>query len=68
MAVGTAAAVLPIKSITRKSTNEKFSYGSEPGKCTTQIYAALKDIMVGKAEDPCGWLMQVQAEDLNIGA
>jgi len=62
MAVGTAAALLPIKSITRKTTRDKFIYqgGSpEAGPCCVKLSNLLKDIQKGRAEDTFGWLMRV---------
>ncbi|KAI9848832.1 MAG: putative secondary metabolism biosynthetic enzyme [Sclerophora amabilis] len=60
IAVGTAAALLPIKSITRKSMDENFSYRSETGPCTIKLGAMLKDVMKGRAEDQWGWLSRVE--------
>jgi hypothetical protein len=62
MAVGTAAALLPIKSITRKTTGDKFVYrdGSpEAGPCCVKLSNLLKDIQKGRAEDMFGWRMRV---------
>lgn len=62
MAVGTAAALLPIKSITRKSTSDQFVYrdGSpEAGPCCLKLSKLLKDIQKGRAEDTFGWRMRV---------
>jgi hypothetical protein len=62
MAVGTAAALLPIKSITRKTTGDKCVYrdGSpEAGPCCVKLSNLLKDIQKGRAEDTFGWRMRV---------
>ncbi len=66
MAVGTAASILPIKSITRKSTGDKFSYGDEPGDCTLQIGSMLKGLMLGTEKDTFNWLSRVEEHDLNL--
>ena len=67
IAVGTAASLLPIKSITRKSTNEKYVYGSEIGACTLALGKRLKDIMKGNVSNPWEWLVQVEEKDLLLG-
>lgn len=67
MAVGTAASLLPIKSITRKSTNEIFEFGAEVGECTLRLGKGLKDIMKAKTSDPFAWLERVQESDLRVG-
>jgi hypothetical protein len=62
MAVGTAAALLPVKSTTRKSTSDKFVYqngASEAGPCCMKLSAMLKAIQKGKVEDTYGWCVDV---------
>jgi branched-chain amino acid aminotransferase len=62
LAVGTAGTLVPIKSITRKSTNDMFSYngGSDaPGPCCSKLLSILKGIQQGKIEDRFGWCKQV---------
>ncbi|KAI9677274.1 MAG: hypothetical protein M1829_002616 [Trizodia sp. TS-e1964] len=61
LAAGTAAALVPIKSITRLSSNEKFDYlsGEEPGPCFTFLLDKLKGIQLGKLPDPHGWCVKV---------
>lgn len=63
MAAGTAAALVPIKSITMKSKGEKFVYqneSDESGPAITQLLTALKSIQQGKAKDTFGWLEYVK--------
>ncbi len=63
MAAGTAAALVPIKSITLKSKNDKFLYqggGDEPGPACVKLLATLKGIQQGKIEDKFGWLEEVK--------
>ncbi|KAL9128780.1 MAG: hypothetical protein Q9217_002609 [Psora testacea] len=63
MAAGTAAALVPIKSITMKSKNDKFFYqdgGDEPGPACVKLLTALKAIQQGKLEDWVGWLEFVE--------
>ena len=66
MAAGTAASILPVRSITRKSTSEKFAFqtgGDQPGPRSMQLAGALKDIQKGRVEDEFGWCMRVQAAE-----
>ncbi|KAL9091637.1 MAG: hypothetical protein Q9165_004713 [Trypethelium subeluteriae] len=63
LAAGTAAALVPIKSITTRSTNDKFIYqgGSDnPGPACMKLLTTLKGIQQGKIEDKFGWLDHVQ--------
>ncbi|KAJ4536985.1 putative secondary metabolism biosynthetic enzyme [Exophiala dermatitidis] len=62
MAVGTATLLLPIGSITRKSTGEKFVYGQgnkNAGPCCHALREAIDNIMRGKAEDTKSWCTQL---------
>ncbi|KAL8700575.1 MAG: hypothetical protein Q9201_005369 [Fulgogasparrea decipioides] len=59
MAAGTAAALVPIKSISMRSKNDKFLYqegGDEPGPACVKLLTTLKGIQQGKTEDSFGWL------------
>jgi branched-chain amino acid aminotransferase len=59
IAVGTAAALVPVKSITMRSRNDKFTYNggaSEPGPACVKLLTALKSIQQGKVKDAFGWL------------
>ncbi|KAL8681865.1 MAG: hypothetical protein Q9186_002022 [Xanthomendoza sp. 1 TL-2023] len=59
MAAGTAAALVPIKSITMKSKGDKFLYqggGDEPGPACVNLLTTLKGIQQGKIKDSFGWL------------
>lgn len=67
MAVGTAAALLPIKSITRNSTSDKFIYqngADQPGPCTLKLSETIKGIQKGKIEDTFGWCVVVEETTL----
>ena len=68
MAAGTAAALVPIKSITMKSKDETFSYqggSDEPGPACVKLLTTLKSIQQGKMKDPYGWLEYVEeAKDI----
>lgn len=72
MAVGTAAALVPIKSITVKSKDEKFTYGAgtkEPGLACATLSATLKGIQQGLIEDKSNWLEYVEeVKDLSSKA
>ncbi|KAF2876333.1 aminotransferase [Massariosphaeria phaeospora] len=62
LAAGTAAALVPIKSITHTSAGDKFTYGDgsdEPGPICVKLLTTLKGIQQGKIEDKQGWLCKV---------
>nr|POE48423.1 putative branched-chain-amino-acid aminotransferase toxf [Quercus suber] len=62
-AAGTAAALVPIKSITLRSKQEEFKYqggGDEPGPAVVKLLAQLQGIQQGKVKDPFGWLENVR--------
>ncbi|RPB11257.1 branched-chain amino acid aminotransferase II, partial [Morchella conica CCBAS932] len=60
MAAGTAAALVPIKSITMKSTNMKIDYcGDEPGEGVLALLKTLKGVQTGNLPDTFGWLEKV---------
>lgn len=62
-AVGTAAALVPIKSVTRESTNDKFIFNNGevgPGPCATELTHALTDMLKGVSVDQFGWRHSVQ--------
>ena len=63
MAAGTAAALVPIKSITMRSRNDKFIYqggSDEPGPACIKLLTTLKGIQQGKLKDTFGWLDYVK--------
>ena len=63
MAAGTAAALVPIKSISMKSTNDKFLYqggSDDPGPACIKLLTTLKGIQQGKIKDTFGWLEYVE--------
>lgn len=67
MAAGTAAALVPIKSITMRSKGDKILYqggGDDPGPACVKLLTTLKAIQQGKTEDPFGWLDYVEKVDL----
>lgn len=54
---------MPIKSITKESGGEKFTYNGgsdEPGEIIVKLLSTLKGIQQGKIEDTFGWLDRVQ--------
>lgn len=63
MAAGTAASLVPIKSITMRSKGDKFEYAgkedNEPGPVCVKLLKTLKDIQQGKIEDQFGWNMKI---------
>lgn len=63
MAAGTAAALVPIKSITMESKGDKFEYqngSDEPGPVCVKLLTTLKGIQLGKIKDEFGWLDRVE--------
>lgn len=61
--MGTAAALVPVKSITMKSRNEKFGYGDgshEPGPACLKLLTTLQGIQLGKVKDEFGWCDRVE--------
>lgn len=63
VAAGTAAALVPIKSITMRSTGDKFVYlddNDEPGPAVIKLLTTLKSIQQGKTKDTFGWLEHVK--------
>jgi len=68
MAAGTAAALVPIKSITMRSRNDTFKYqggGDEPGPACMKILSTVKGIQQGKLEDKLGWCETVKPANRN---
>ncbi|KAM5472310.1 putative branched-chain-amino-acid transaminase [Microsporum audouinii] len=69
MAAGTAAALVPIRSITMRSKGDKFEFdagaGGEGGEVFRQLIKTLQGIQMGEVEDKFGWL--VDAEPLEPG-
>ncbi|KAI4843354.1 branched-chain amino acid aminotransferase [Aureobasidium sp. EXF-8845] len=61
-AAGTAAALVPIKSITMKSRNDTFTYldSDEPGPACLKLLDQLKGIQTGRYEDKFGWNVKVE--------
>lgn len=57
MAAGTAAALVPIKSITMRSREDKFEYlrGDDPGENCVRLLGLLKGVQNGTQEDRFGW-------------
>ena len=66
MAAGTAAALVPIKSITFRSKSLHIKYlDDEPGPCCVKLLDHLKGIQSGRLEDTFGWCETVgKAEGL----
>lgn len=59
MAAGTAAALVPLKSLEMKSKKQKFTYET-PGPAFTKLIERYKAIQQAKVKDPFGWLDFVQ--------
>jgi branched-chain amino acid aminotransferase len=63
LAAGTAAALVPIKSITMDSRGDKFTYPAAekevPPTCA-KLLSTLKGLQQGKIEDKQGWLLKVE--------
>ncbi|QKX62935.1 uncharacterized protein TRUGW13939_10103 [Talaromyces rugulosus] len=68
LAVGTAAMLVPVRSITKKSNGDVFEYGpstNEPGPCCVELSKQLKGIQRGVIPDIFHWLKPVT--DPSIG-
>lgn len=67
MAAGTAAALVPIRSITRSSKGDTFSYiaddSEEPGPVCIKLLETLKGIQQGTVKDTFGWCRSVSEVD-----
>jgi branched-chain amino acid aminotransferase len=65
MACGTAASLVPIKSITMKSKGDKFDYPVneklDPGPVCEKLLTTLKGMQAGKVKDQFGWCYTVTA-------
>lgn len=63
IAAGTAASLVPIKSITLESNGDKFEYPVneklDPGPVCSQLLTTLKGIQQGKVKDQFGWNFKV---------
>ena len=58
LAAGTAAALVPIKSIVMQSRNDEFKYqggGDKPGPACVKFLTQLKAIQQGKTKDEFRW-------------
>lgn len=56
--MGSAVSVLPIRSITCRSTGDKFTY--DTGTHSPKLAAILTDIQQGTVDDTFGWLQEVK--------
>lgn len=65
MAAGTAAALVPIKSITMRSRDDKFEYikDDEPGPVCMRFLKKLQGIQRGMEKDEFGWCEIVEAPE-----
>lgn len=54
-ACGTAAVISPIGKIFDMQTDKVYTYGSEVGKISFELYTRLQDIQYGRSEDKHGW-------------
>lgn len=69
LACGTAAALVPIRSITCKSAGDKFDYaassdGKEAGDICKQLYDHLNGVQRGDRDDEWGWTRLITEKDL----
>lgn len=67
LAAGTAAALVPIRSITMKSKGDKIVYeaaSQEPGPACVKLLSTLKGIQQGRIEDKFGWLYEVERPEM----
>lgn len=65
IAAGTAAALVPVRSITMRSKGDKFDYRcgdqKQGGAVCVKLLQTLRGIQSGTIEDPAGWNLEVQA-------
>ena len=54
-ACGTAAVISPIKRVFDADKNIEYTYGTEPGKVSVQLYEKLRGIQYGLEPDPYNW-------------
>lgn len=71
LACGTAAALVPIRSITCKSAEDKFEYessadGKAAGPVCEQLYKHLNGVQRGDVLDEWNWCQEVKAEDVTL--
>ncbi|KAI1359954.1 branched-chain amino acid aminotransferase [Xylaria arbuscula] len=62
LAAGTASGLVPVRSISRRSTGEVVTYNGdseEPGPCCAKLLSILKSIQQGDVEDRFGWCHRV---------
>ncbi|KAF2669747.1 branched-chain amino acid aminotransferase II [Microthyrium microscopicum] len=62
MAAGTAAALVPIKSITSRANKDKIDYlkGDDAGPVCDKLLSTLRGVQLGSVEDQWGWLDVVE--------
>lgn len=65
MAAGTAASLVPVKSITMRSRGDRFEYcgkdDDEPGPICLKLLKTLREFQQGKIKDQFHWNMEVKA-------
>ncbi|RPA84995.1 branched-chain amino acid aminotransferase [Ascobolus immersus RN42] len=58
-AVGTAAGLVPIRSITKGEKVVQYLEGDVPGESAVELLAKLREVQFGKGEDRWGWRFEV---------
>lgn len=70
VAAGTAASLVPIRSITMRGRDDKFTFGNqdsdEPGPVCLKLLNTLKGMQMGKVEDKFGWCLEVPKPDFDV--
>ena len=59
-ACGTAAVISPIKRVFDADKNMEYTYGTEPGKVSVQLYEKLRGIQYGLEPDPYNWTTVIE--------
>ena len=59
-ACGTAAVISPIKRIYDADKNIEYTFGTEPGKVSAQLYEKLRGIQYGLEPDPYHWTTVIE--------
>ncbi len=62
MACGTAVSLVPIASVTRESTGDKFTYGGKD--FCTKLNTTLREIQAGVGQETFGWCLPVTTSHL----
>lgn len=69
IAMGTATLLVPVRSVTRRSTKQTIVFCAEdatPGKAFEILRAAMNDIVFAIKDGPPGWMVPVQPAQSHV--